>query len=75
MAILDYIEAVCVSEEAANLLVNSRLAVALLSLLRNTSLPTMRIRLATVLGLLVRHATTIEASFSRAGNPKPNFGP
>ena len=44
---------------AANSLINSSLTILFIRMMRNARAPTLRIRLASVLGLLVRHATYI----------------
>ena len=57
--VLAYFESLCADAEAANMLINSSLAVLLVHMLRNGRQPALRARQATVLGLLLRHATTI----------------
>lgn len=57
----------CGSTKVANLLINSRLAGGLVATLRKSTLPSVRMRAAAVLGLLIRHATCIEPSFSKSG--------
>ena len=42
VAVLEYIEGICTSSAAANLIINSRLAATLVSLLRSGSLSTIR---------------------------------
>lgn len=56
---LSYFETLCVDTNAANVLINSSLTILFIRMLRNARAPTLRIRLASVLGLLVRHATYI----------------
>jgi hypothetical protein len=57
--VLAYFESLCADAEAANMLINSSLAVLLVHMLRNGRQPALRARQATALGLLLRHATTI----------------
>ena len=59
MNVLAYFESLCVDAEAANMLINSSLAVLLVHMLRNGRQPALRARQATALGLLLRHATHI----------------
>lgn len=56
---LAYFESLCSDTAAANVLINSSLTVLFVRMLRNGKLPLLRIRLASVLGLLIRHATYI----------------
>jgi serine/threonine-protein kinase ULK4 len=56
---LAYFETLCSDTAAANVLINSSLTVLFVRMLRNGKLPLLRVRLANVLGLLVRHATFI----------------
>lgn len=57
--LLAYFESLCSDTAAANVLINSSLTVLFVRMLRNGKLPLLRIRLASVLGLLIRHATFI----------------
>jgi hypothetical protein len=57
--LLAYFESLCSDTSAANVLINSSLTVLFVRMLRNGKLPLLRIRLASVLGLLIRHATFI----------------
>ena len=56
---LAYFETLCVDTGAANVLINSSLTILIVRMLRNARMPALRVRLASVLGLLVRHATYI----------------
>ncbi len=51
---LSYFETLCTDTNAANVLINSSLTILFIRMLRNARAPTLRIRLASVLGLLVR---------------------
>eukprot|EP00891_Asterochloris_glomerata_P004830 jgi/Astpho2/4830/e_gw1.00068.1.1_t len=57
--VLAYFETLCVDTGAANVLINSSLTILIVRMLRNARMPALRVRLASVLGLLVRHATYI----------------
>lgn len=57
--VLTYFESLCMDTNAANVLINSSLTVLFVRMLRNSKAPLLRVRLASVLGLLVRHATFI----------------
>jgi hypothetical protein len=57
--VLTYFETLCVDTNAANVLINSSLTMLFVRMLRNSRAPLLRVRLASVLGLLVRHATFI----------------
>ena len=56
---LTYFETLCADTTAANVLINSSLTMLFVRMLRNSRAPLLRVRLAGVLGLLVRHATFI----------------
>ena len=59
MNVLAYFESLCTDAEAANMLINSSLAVLLVHMLRNGRQSALRARQATAVGLLLRHATHI----------------
>ncbi|KXZ51880.1 hypothetical protein GPECTOR_11g315 [Gonium pectorale] len=65
--VLSYFETLCVDTNAANVLINSSLTILFIRMLRNARAPTLRIRLASVLGLLVRHATYIAEELASTG--------
>lgn len=48
--VLSYFETLCVDTNAANVLINSSLTILFIRMLRNARAPTLRIRLASVLG-------------------------
>lgn len=50
MNVLSYFETLCVDTNAANVLINSSLTILFIRMLRNARAPTLRIRLASVLG-------------------------
>jgi serine/threonine-protein kinase ULK4 len=65
--VLSYFETLCTDTAAANVLVNSSLAILFIRMLRNSRAPQLRCRLASVLGLLVRHATFIADELAATG--------
>ncbi len=65
--VLSYFETLCMDTNAANVLINSSLTILFIRMLRNARAPTLRIRLASVLGLLVRHATYIAEELAQTG--------
>lgn len=70
---LAYFETLCTDTGAANVLINSSLTVLIVRMLRNARAPTLRVRLASALGLLIRHATYIAdelASTGRSNMPR-----
>ena len=67
--VLAYLETLCIDTGAANQLVNSSLAILFVRMLRTSRAPALRVRLASVLGLLVRHATYIADELSQSGQP------
>ena len=67
---LAYFETLCVDTGAANVLINSSLTILIVRMLRNARTPALRVRLASVLGLLVRHATYIADELVTTGKLK-----
>ncbi|GBG84170.1 hypothetical protein CBR_g38144 [Chara braunii] len=64
---LSYLETLCVDTDAANVLINSPLMSFLVKMLRSMKQPLVRIKLVSVMGLLIRHATVIEDEFVGSG--------
>ncbi|CAM6127262.1 unnamed protein product [Calypogeia fissa] len=64
---LRYIESLCNNIDAANLLINGPLMPLLVKMLKTSKLPGLRVQLASVMGLLVRHATLIEDELASSG--------
>lgn len=62
---LCYFETLCTDSNAANSLINSSLTILFIRMMRNARAPTLRIRLANVLGLLIRHATYISEELAQ----------
>ncbi len=69
--VLAYLETMCIDTNAANQLVNSSLAILFVRMLRTSRAPALQVRLASVLGLLVRHATYIADELSQSGQSTP----
>ena len=67
MNVLAYFETLCTDTGAANVLINSSLTILIVRMLRNARAPTLRVRLASALGLLVRHATYIADELATTG--------
>jgi len=66
--VLAYFETLCTDTGAANVLINSSLTILIVRMLRNARAPTLRVRLASALGLLVRHATYIANELATTGS-------
>ncbi|KAL3692536.1 hypothetical protein R1sor_006187 [Riccia sorocarpa] len=64
---LRYVESLCSNIDAANLLINGPLMPLLVKTLRTSKLPALRVQIAFVMGLLVRHATLIEDELAGSG--------
>jgi serine/threonine-protein kinase ULK4 len=67
--VLAYFESVCGDTAAANVVVNSTLTLLLVRMLRNARAPGLRLRLASLLGVLIRHATYITDDLASSGAP------
>ena len=65
---LAYFETLCTDTGSANVLINSSLTILIVRMLRNARAPTLRVRLASALGLLVRHATYIADELATTGH-------
>jgi serine/threonine-protein kinase ULK4 len=64
---LAYFESLCVDTNAANILINSSLMSLFVKMAKAFKSPTLKVRLATSMGLLIRHATYITEQLSEAG--------
>ncbi len=64
---LAYFETLCVETNAANILINSSLMSLFVKMAKAFKSPTLKVRLATAMGLLIRHATYITEQLSEAG--------
>ena len=67
MNTLGYFETLCMDTGAANMLSNSSLMLLFVRMMRTSKAPALRIRLASVIGLLVRHATYITDELAKSG--------
>ena len=65
--VLAYFETLCADTGSANVLINSSLTILIVRMLRNARAPTLRVRLASALGLLIRHATYIADELATTG--------
>eukprot|EP00854_Cymbomonas_tetramitiformis_P004153 gene4153-5131_t len=64
---LGYFETLCMDTAAANMLINSSLMLLFVRIMKSSKAPALRIRLANIIGLLVRHATYITDELARSG--------
>uniref|UniRef100_A0A7I4CYJ5 Protein kinase domain-containing protein n=1 Tax=Physcomitrium patens TaxID=3218 RepID=A0A7I4CYJ5_PHYPA len=64
---LKYLETLCTNIGAANTLINGVLMPLLVKLLRTMKIPSLRVQLTSVMGLLIRHATLIEEELAGSG--------
>jgi serine/threonine-protein kinase ULK4 len=67
VAALSYLESICADVGAANLLVSSALPPALVRMLAPEQPPALRLRAATLLGLLLRHCTWVDDRLAATG--------
>ena len=61
-----YFESIIVSSPVANRLINSAFMNLLARMLKSIKSPLIKIRLCSVIGLLIRHATVIENEFAES---------
>ena len=64
---LAYFETLCTDTGAANILINSSLMSLFVKMSKAFKSPTLKVRLASSMGLLIRHATYITEQLSEAG--------
>jgi serine/threonine-protein kinase ULK4 len=64
---LSYIETLATETDAANHLINSQVMPLLVRMLKTTKPPGLRAKLASAMGLLVRHATVIDEDLAASG--------
>ena len=64
---LAYFETLCTDTAAANVLINSSLMTLFVRMLRASKAPTLRMRLSSVMGLLLRHATYMSEELASSG--------
>lgn len=65
--ILSYFETLCADTAAANVLINSTITILFVRMMRNCRPPSIRMKLASVLGLLIRHATFVSEDLTQTG--------
>ncbi len=65
--VLNYLETICCDVYTANIIVNAPLTTLLVRLLAAARQPALRVRLASVLGMLVRHCTVIDDDVDATG--------
>lgn len=65
--VLNYLETICCDVYTANIIVNAPLTPLLVRLLAAAGQPALRVRLASVLGMLVRHCTFIDDDVDATG--------
>lgn len=64
LPVLCYFETLCNDSTLANLLVNSSLMKLFVKMLRTYNSPSLKCKLCSVMGLLIRHATYISSDIS-----------
>lgn len=64
---LTYFESLCSDTASANILVNSSLMVLFVAKLKTAKMSSLRVRLSSVIGLLIRHATFITDDLAETG--------
>ncbi|CAM8911860.1 unnamed protein product [Rhodiola kirilowii] len=65
--VIRYLETLSTNGDAANILTNGPIMLLLVKLLRQSKVSALRIQLASVIGLLVRHSTFIEDDLAHSG--------
>ena len=64
---LSYFETLCCDTASANVLINSSLMTLFVRMLRASKAPALRVRLTSVMGLLLRHATYVTKELAASG--------
>ena len=64
---LSYFETLCCDTASANVLINSSLMTLFVRMLRASKAPALRVRLTSVMGLLLRHATYVTEELAASG--------
>ncbi|KAG1371198.1 putative Serine/threonine-protein kinase Aurora-3 [Cocos nucifera] len=62
-----YLEILSGNADAANIITNGPVMLLLIKMLRLSKLPALRVQIASVMGLLIRHSTFIEADLANSG--------
>ncbi|XP_076927119.1 serine/threonine-protein kinase RUNKEL-like [Bidens hawaiensis] len=65
--VIKYLEILSCSVEAANKLTNGQIMLVLVKMLRQSKASALRVQLASLLGLLIRHSTSIEDELANSG--------
>jgi serine/threonine-protein kinase ULK4 len=71
--VLNYLQTICCDVSMANVIVNAPVTELLVRMLASARHPALRIRLACVLGLLVRYCTFIDDEVYATGECKAAF--
>lgn len=61
-----YFESIIVNSTVANRLINSAFMALLARMMKSIKSPMIRVRLCSVIGLLIRHSTVIENDFAES---------
>ncbi len=67
--VLNYFETIVQHSSVANRLINSQFMTLLIKLLKQFKIASLKARIASIIGLLIRHATVIENELSSLGIP------
>jgi serine/threonine-protein kinase ULK4 len=65
--VLRYLEILSANSDSANILTSGPIMLLLVKLLRLSKAPVLRVQIASVIGLLIRHSTIIEADLANSG--------
>ncbi|KAJ4797579.1 Serine/threonine-protein kinase [Rhynchospora pubera] len=65
--LLRYLEMLSINSDSANILTSGPVMLLLVKMLRLSKAPVLRVQIASVIGLLIRHSTVIEADLANSG--------
>lgn len=65
--VIRYLEMLSINADAANVLTNGPIMLMLVKLLRQSKASALRVQLASLIGLLIRHSTFVDDSLSNSG--------
>lgn len=65
--VLRYLEILSANSDSANILTSGPVMLLLVKMLRLSKAPVLRVQIASVIGLLIRHSTVIEADLASSG--------
>ncbi|KAG2395804.1 Serine/threonine-protein kinase [Vigna angularis] len=65
--VIRYLEMLSINADAANVLTNGPIMLTLVKLLRQSKASALRVQLASLIGLLIRHSTFVDDSLSNSG--------